>query len=225
MRTKTIIATGIAGWLGGLGTMVLSGSCDVEEDGQLDQRFYECMDASDMQDPDMPLTSKPRAIEPDREFPLRWKPDDGDPPPPRERGDSSSAPPTSCDPLRHPSVFVYVVKEMDDYLQPVPVDAVWYEHEGRVEEARCAGGQTERGCEQWFAGFEMTGEITVSTEYCDTVVDQSVLVRKADDACHVDTQFMILTVSTRGCVATPSAPPPPSDPEHAASEALSGPPA
>lgn len=121
-------------------------------------------------------------------------------------------PPWDCDKMAHPSVHVMVAKRMDDYYQPVDVDMVWFEHGGRTFEARCIQGE-DGHCLAWLAGYELGGPITVSTEYCDTVVSQVVQVQPIPDSCHVETEYMILEVSTRGCLTAagmePAPPPPP----------------
>lgn len=117
-------------------------------------------------------------------------------------------PPYECEPAAHPSVHVLVAKRFDDYYMPVDVDMVWFEHEGQTYEARCleVGGD----CMAWIAGFEMEGPITVSTEYCDTVVSETVTVEPIPNSCHVQTEYVMLEVSTRGCLTAdlPAQPPP-----------------
>ncbi|MCB9717215.1 MAG: hypothetical protein H6712_25420 [Myxococcales bacterium] len=109
--------------------------------------------------------------------------------------------PTGCDHMARPSVYVLPVVEHDDYLLPAPVDMVWFQHEGETYEARCIA--TDEGCTgPWVAGYELEGPITVSTEYCETVVSQSVKVGRTEDGCHVATEYVILPVSTQGCEAT-----------------------
>lgn len=118
-------------------------------------------------------------------------------------------PPWECDELAHPSVVVMVAKKYDDYYAKVPVDDVWFSHMGETYEARCMeNGQGE--CDLWFAGYDLAGPITVSTEYCDTVVSDSVKVDMEPNSCHVATEYMILEVSTLGCLTDqlPDAKPP-----------------
>jgi hypothetical protein len=119
-------------------------------------------------------------------------------------------PPWDCDKMAHPSVHVVVAKRYDDYWAPVDVDRVWFEYAGRTFEARCLRG--DDGCTAWIAGYELEGPITVSTEYCETVVSQKVEVEKIPDSCHVQTEYMMLEVSTRGCLTAEEQeadPPPP----------------
>jgi hypothetical protein len=121
-------------------------------------------------------------------------------------------PPWDCDKMAHPSVHVVVAKRYDDYFAPVDVDMVWFEAHGRTFEARCIRGD-DGTCNAWIAGYELEGPITVSTEHCDTVVSQTVDVRPIPDSCHVQTEYMMLEVSTRGCltaeVVEADPPPPP----------------
>jgi hypothetical protein len=123
--------------------------------------------------------------------------------------DSERLPPSECDKMARPSVHVYVAKRFEDYFAPVDVDAVWFEHEGHTFEARCLQG--DDGCIAWIAGYELEGPITVSTEYCETVVGETVKVDRLPDGCHVQTQYMTLEVSTRGCLTSEdeAADPPP----------------
>jgi hypothetical protein len=120
----------------------------------------------------------------------------------------------TCDAGARPSVFVYVAREYDDYLEAVPVDRVWYEHEGRVAEATCAAVDVDadEGCSVWIAGWEMEGRFRISTTWCDTVVSETVSVEMTDDGCHVKSEFVVLPVSTRGCVTSEPAPEDPGDP-------------
>lgn len=123
--------------------------------------------------------------------------------------DPERLPPWECDKMSHPSVHVYVAKQYDDYFAAVDVDAVWFEHRGQTFEARCL--QSEHGCMAWIAGYELEGPITVSTEYCDTVVSKTVEVEKIPYSCHVQTEYVMLEVSTRGCLTgqVQEDPPPP----------------
>lgn len=105
-----------------------------------------------------------------------------------------------CDLMARPSVHVVPVRKYDDYYLPVAVESVWFVHEGETYEARCIWG--DEGCtDAWIAGYEMVGPITVSTEYCETVVSQAVKVDRTPDGCHPATEYMFLEVSTRGCLS------------------------
>jgi hypothetical protein len=119
-------------------------------------------------------------------------------------------PPTGCDEMAHPSVHVVVAKRYEDYFVPVDVDAVWFQYAGHTFEARCLQG--DQGCYAWIAGYELEGPITVSTEHCDTVVSETVTVHSLPDGCHVQTEYMVLEVSTLGCLATEQEDPPPPPP-------------
>lgn len=122
-------------------------------------------------------------------------------------------PPGTCDRMARPSVYVKVVRRFTDYYVPVDVDAVWFEHDGQTSEALCVLG--DRGCETWLAGYDLLGPIVVSTEHCGDVVSETVVVEPTADGCHADTRFMMLEVSTRGCLTSndpPPSPPPPSPP-------------
>ncbi|MEX1362982.1 MAG: hypothetical protein AB1Z98_07640 [Nannocystaceae bacterium] len=118
-------------------------------------------------------------------------------------------PPYECEPAAHPSVHVMVAKKYDDYFAAADVDMVWFEHEGKTHEARCLQGDDGK-CMAWIAGYELEGPISVSTEYCDTVVSKTVTVEPLPSSCHVDTEYMILEVSTQGCLTDdlPAQPPP-----------------
>ena len=120
--------------------------------------------------------------------------------------------PVTCDRSANPSVQVFPVLRHDDYYTPVDVDMVWYVHDGQTYEANCL--ETGHGCAAWLAGYELAGPITVFTEYCDTLVTQTVDVQPIPDTCHVRTEYMLLEVSTRGCMAadTQDPPEPPPDP-------------
>ena len=121
-------------------------------------------------------------------------------------------PPGECDRMARPSVHAMVVRRYTDYYLPVDVDAVWFEHDGHTFEARCMQG--DRGCEAWLAGYDLLGPITVSTEHCEDVVSKTVVVEPTEDGCHAQTQFMLLEVSTRGCLTgTVPHPPPPTPPQ------------
>lgn len=123
--------------------------------------------------------------------------------------------PTTCTPMAVPSAFVYVGILRDDYIEAVPVDAVWYEHEGRTGEAFCAVPHGDEGCSTWIAGRELAGPMTISTEWCDTIVSRDVTIDTTDDGCHVETEFVWLEPSTRGCLThtLPPEPPPPTGPD------------
>ncbi len=119
--------------------------------------------------------------------------------------------PGECDMVGHPSIHVVPVLHRDDVLLPVRVDSVWFTHEGKTYEAHCVhdGSDCTGG---WIAGYELEGPITVGTEYCDTTVEQTVTIERTPDGCHVQTQFLALEVTTRGCLTAetvPVAPPPP----------------
>lgn len=184
MATRMLLfATGVTAWLGGLVTAFAVSSCDV--------------DTCEL-DPDAPSCTPPYPAgldveEPDAsELPLR---------------DPAAAP--SCDRMARPSVYVMPARRIGDMVRVVDVDAVWFEHEGRTYEARCIQGEV--GCAAWVAGTELEGRITVSTEYCDTVVSESVDVERTPDGCHVATEFLLLDVSTLGCLVDqppPDGPPP-----------------
>lgn len=123
-------------------------------------------------------------------------------------------PPYECEPAAHASVHVLVARRFDDYYMPVDVDMVWFEHEGQTHEARCLQDGSG-GCMAWIAGYELPGAITVSTEHCDTVVSETAIVSMIPDSCHVQTEYMMLDVSTRGCLTGEqqhAEPPPPPQP-------------
>jgi hypothetical protein len=114
---------------------------------------------------------------------------------------ASAAPGKICDLVAYPSVYFIPVRVYDDFTLLVDVDAVWYEHEGTVREAACLPDHAG-GCRAWVAGWELEGEIRVSTEYCDVVVDSDpIFVPIDDEGCHVVTQYVLQPVSTRGCLA------------------------
>lgn len=119
-----------------------------------------------------------------------------------------------CDLMARPSVQVVPVRKYDDFFMPVEVEMVLFEHEGQTHEARCVWG--DDGCSNvWIAGYELTGPIKVSTQWCETEVSQTVEVGLTDDECHAKTEYVLLEVSTRGCLtaAEPDrAPPGPGDP-------------
>ena len=117
------------------------------------------------------------------------------------------APALPCDRAAHPSVHVVPVVQHDDYFMPAEVDMVWFEHNDRTYEARCI--QDEDGdCTAWLAGYELSGPITVSTEYCDAVISETIEVEVTPGACHVTTEYLLLEVSTRGCLTTEQPEPP-----------------
>lgn len=119
-------------------------------------------------------------------------------------------PPGTCDRMARPSVYVKVMRRFTDYYVPVDVDTVWFEHDGHTFEANCVLG--DRGCETWLAGYDLVGPIVVSTEHCEDVVSETVVVEPTADGCHADTQFMMLEVSTRGCLTSNDPPSPPPAP-------------
>lgn len=123
--------------------------------------------------------------------------------------DPERIPPYECEPIAHPSVHVIATRRYDDYYATVPVEMVWFEHMGETYEARCLHGENET-CQAWVAGYELAGPITVSTEYCDTVVSEAVKVDMEPDSCHVATEYVMLEVSTKGCLSDelPDGPPP-----------------
>lgn len=137
-------------------------------------------------------------------------------PEPRPRGgaDQTLQSSSECDQAARPSVHVVPARRLDDTYQAVDVDAVWFQHEGKTDEARCI---TDDGqcLGAWVAGYELEGPIEVSTEYCDTVVSQVVEVDRSDDGCHVQTAFVLLEVNTTGCLAaaTPAPDPPGPSPD------------
>jgi len=130
--------------------------------------------------------------------------------------------PTTCNPMAVPSAFVYVGILADDYIDAVPVDRVWYEHEGRVGEAWCAVPHDEdAGCATWIAGRELAGPMTIFTEWCDTTASIDVTIGTTDDGCHVETEFVWLQPSSRGCLTDrlePPDEPPPTGPDAMTSE-------
>lgn len=126
-----------------------------------------------------------------------------------------------CDLMARPSVFVYVARQYDDYLAPAPVKELRWTHEGPATGPRaklggpgyCLEGNAEDGCSTWTAGWEVAGNISVSTEWCDTIVSETVTVPMTEDGCHVETQFVTLLVSTKGCIAGEEPPAPPTPPQ------------
>lgn len=124
-----------------------------------------------------------------------------------------------CDEMARPSTMVFVGQTGDDYLLPVAVERVWFEHADRTAEATCAWRDTVAGgCSVWTAGWELEGRISVFTQWCDTVVSETVTVGRTADGCHVDTEFVMLPVSTRGCLTSetpdgPGDPPGPGGPD------------
>ncbi|MCA9708449.1 MAG: hypothetical protein KDK70_21545 [Myxococcales bacterium] len=124
------------------------------------------------------------------------------------------APPPECDYASRPSVHVVPARRFDDTYQVVDVDAVWFQHGGQTFEARCVTDDG-RCLGAWMAGYELEGRIEVSTEFCDTVVSQAIEVGRTADGCHVQTEYMLLEVSTTGCLTAEQpdvAPPPPPGP-------------
>lgn len=115
----------------------------------------------------------------------------------------AEAEPKRCDLTARPSALVYVASEHDDYLQAEPVERVWYQYqdEERVREATCATGPLDEDgkCSLWLAGWEQPGRFRIYTQWCDTVVRETAAVEMTEDGCHVDTEFVVLPVSTRGC--------------------------
>ena len=111
--------------------------------------------------------------------------------------------------MARPSVHVMLVRPYTDYYLPVEADAVWFEHDGHAFEASCIQG--DRGCETWIAGYDLVGPITVSAAHCEDIVSETVVVEPTEDGCHAQTQFMLLEMSTRGCMtgSEPHPPPPP----------------
>lgn len=173
MGTRVLlVATGVAAWLGGLATALAVSSCDV---------------ATCEMDPDDPLckpelpTSAAHALE-GAAFPLR---------------DLVTSP--ACDKMARPSVYVLPARRIaGDMVRVVDVDMVWFEHDGRTHEARCIEGDAE--CTSWIAGLELEGEIIVSTKHCGTLVSETVYVERTHDGCHVATEYVLLDVSTLGCL-------------------------
>ncbi len=123
--------------------------------------------------------------------------------PPRERDRIEEAAPAEqpCDLVARASIYFAPVRVYDDFWEAVEVDAVWYEHEGQTYEATCLP-EPDGDCLAWAAGWEQQGEITVWTEYCDEIVETTETVPIDEDGCHVQTQYVLQPVSTRGCLAT-----------------------
>ena len=117
-----------------------------------------------------------------------------------------------CDMVAHPAVFVSVVQRYDDYYATVPVDMVHWTYQGETYDARCLGTPGSDDCYAWVAGYETPGEFEVSTEYCDVEVSDIVHVGITDDGCHVKTEYLMLEVNTRGCMAGTEPPPKPGTP-------------
>lgn len=138
--------------------------------------------------------------------------------------------PVECDGMAHPSVYAVVGNTVGDVFMPVDVDQVWYtvtprdDHpRERIEEdddakplaATCIENPNGGPCVAWIAGFEQSGTFTLSTQYCEVEVEETVWVDKPEDACHVSTEFVMLEVETRGCLGarTPDGGGPHPDPE------------
>lgn len=171
-------STGVAAWVGGIATALLTFACDVEP------QAAGVGSRANVQD-------------------LELEVDDDDASIPA----SEDAPVYPCDRAAHPSVHVVPVVRHQDYYMPAEVDMVWFEHHDQTFEARCI--QDEDGdCTAWLAGYEMSGPITVSTEYCDALVSETIEVEVIPGACHVETEYMLLEVSTRGCLTTEQPEPP-----------------
>lgn len=171
MRT-TFIVTGVVAWLGGLLTALGISSCDTDTCASMD--------------PDDPLCTPPS-------LPAQSERTEAG-----EQASGMGERPTSCDRMSRPSVYVVPSFRQGDAFRVVDVEAVWYEHEGRTSEARCVQG--DAGCMAWLAGNELEGEIVVSTEHCDTVVSKAVSVGMTEDDCHVETEYLMLDLSTLGCL-------------------------
>jgi hypothetical protein len=170
---------GAAAWVGGIATALLALACDVE--------------------PVEPGVGARASVQ-DLELEVD---DDASAP----TDDVAPAPSYPCDRAAHPSVHVVPVVQHDDYFMPAEVDMVWFEHNEQTFEARCI--QDEDGdCMAWLAGYEISGPITVSTEYCDNVVSETIEVEVIPGACHVSTEYLLLEVSTRGCLTTEQPEPP-----------------
>jgi len=119
---------------------------------------------------------------------------------------------TKCDMAAYPAVFVSVVQRYDDYFATVPVEMVQWTYEGQTYDARCLGTPGSDDCYAWVAGYETPGEIEVKTEYCDVEVSDIVHVGVTEDGCHVQTEYLMLEVNTRGCMAGSEPPPKPGTP-------------
>ncbi len=121
----------------------------------------------------------------------------------------------TCDRVAHPSVFVYVARNYEDFLVGQPVERLWWKHhspdgEEHRGEGICAHPtENKDGCIAWYVGWELEGNFDVFTEMCETEVNTTVRVSKTKGACHVDTQFVVLEPSTGGCLTAKPAPPPP----------------
>jgi hypothetical protein len=172
MQPRTLLfITGMVAWLGGSITALAVPSCDVGT-CEMDPDGPGCK-------PEPPLAV---GLAPEKaEFPLR---------------DPAAA--STCDKVARPSVYVLPARRVGDMVRVVAVDMVWFEHEGRTYEARCI--ESDAGCTSWIAGFELEGEITVSAKYCDTLVSETVYVERTPDGCHVATEYVLLEVSTLGCL-------------------------
>jgi hypothetical protein len=128
----------------------------------------------------------------------------GGEPVPRDHFGESAPPEQPCDLVARASVYFVPVRVQDDFSLSVEVDAVWYEHEGQTYEATCLP-ERDGSCLAWVAGWEREGEIRVWTDYCEVVVETVRTVPIDETGCHVETQYVLQPVSTRGClVSSPS---------------------
>ena len=133
---------------------------------------------------------------------------------PDARGDDGGmvGNPLACDMAAYPAVFVSVVQRYDDFYATVPVENVKWKWRDETYDARCLSAPGSDECYAWVAGYETPGEIEVSTEWCDVEVSDIVHVGLTEDECHVKTEYLMLEVSTRGCMAGTEPPPKPSTP-------------
>ena len=269
MKKRIILVTGLAGWIGGLGTMVAVGSCDTvcEPDNQpsvfaelvpmktdydiqmnardVHVRYRIAGDGDDIRagiDAE-PLWKSGRCLddhcttwglgfdEPGHyeieaevcgdvfksSADVKLGPDgchaeavavdipitgticgnDKDPP----SADPTPAPDIPCMEVDVPSVWVNPVRRYDDHAATVDVERVFFQAEGvREKQSATCVPDPDGGCTGWIAGYGVSGKITVSTEYCDTEVEQTVMVPVGADGCGVETQRIQLEVSTIGCM-------------------------
>ena len=116
--------------------------------------------------------------------------------------------PQQCrDEMAQPSTYVAVMKRSQDYYRTIAPDRVWFSHDGKEQEAQCVLAK-DGECTGFVAGYELTGEITVYAEWCDTVVSETVFVERPADSCHVELQRVMIEASSRGCLASQPEPDP-----------------
>lgn len=121
--------------------------------------------------------------------------------------------PAHCDKMARPSAHIWVVQRYDDYYATVPVDKVyWTTKDGGKQDARCLTDLADGSCYAWVAGYEIPGKMEISTEWCDVEVKRQIDVGMTEDGCHVQTEYMMLEVETRGCLAGVPQPIPDKDP-------------